>query len=468
MTPLETYLRELREIRSTGAGVEEESYYHPLITLFNELGKKLRPKVKCILQLANRGAGKPDGGLFTGDQFAKSATDPQPGQLPSRGAIEVKPTKDDAWVTAEAKQVTKYWNRYRQVLVTNYRDFVLVGQDSDGNAAVLETYRLADSEKQFWESAATPRKTDQVHGERFAEFLQRVMLHAAALSAPEDVAWFLASYARAARTRIEGLELTALASVRTALEEALGLKFEGEKGDHFFRSSLVQTLFYGIFSAWVLWFKRHLRSKSDRFDWKGAAWYLKVPMISKLFYLVADPSQLDALKLSEILDWTAQVLNRVEPAFFSRFEESHAVQYFYEPFLEAFDPELRKQLGVWYTPPEIVKYMVERVDTVLRQELHLPLGLADENVYVLDPCCGTGSYLVEVLDRIHRTLKERGEDALTVSDLKRRRKSASSASRFFPRHSWCRTSNWACSWKSSAFRFRKKATIASQCISPTP
>lgn len=93
MTPLENYLRELREIRSTGAGVEEESYYHPLATLFNELGKKLKPKVKCVLQLANRGAGKPDGGLFTADQFAKSASEPQPGQIPSRGAVEIKPTK---------------------------------------------------------------------------------------------------------------------------------------------------------------------------------------------------------------------------------------------------------------------------------------------------------------------------------------------------------------------------------------
>jgi hypothetical protein len=48
--------------------------------------------------------------------------------------------------------------------------------------------------------------------------------------------------------------------VRTALEEALGLKFEGEKGEHFFRSSLVQTLFYGVFSAWVLWSKQASRS----------------------------------------------------------------------------------------------------------------------------------------------------------------------------------------------------------------
>ncbi len=417
---LETYLRELREIRSTGAGVEEESYYHPLATLLDELGKKLKPKVKCILQLANRGAGKPDGGLFTAEQFEKiSEAAPLPGQLPARGAIEIKPAKDDAWVTAEAKQVTKYWNRYRQVLVTNYRDFVLVGQDFDGNAAVLETYRLAENEKAFWKAAASPRATAEKQNDRFVEYLQRVMRHAAPIASPEDVAWFLASYARDALASIRDVELSALAAVRAALEEALGLKFEGGKGEHFFRSSLVQTLFYGIFSAWVLWSRHNLAASRKRFDWRLTAWSLRVPMICRLFSLVADPHQLDALKLSEVLNWTGAVLTRVDRAsFFSKFEESHAVQYFYEPFLEAFDPELRKQLGVWYTPPEVVKYMVERVDTVLRQELGLALGLADKNVYVLDPCCGTGSYLVEVLDRIHRTLRGRGEDGFTVSDVK--------------------------------------------------
>jgi predicted helicase len=75
-------------------------------------------------------------------------------------------------------------------------------------------------------------------------------------------------------------------------------------------------------------------------------------------------------------------------------------------------------LGVWFTPPEIVRYMVERVDTVLREELELPDGLADPNVYVLDPCAGTGSYLVEVLKRIAATLQENGGDALVAHDLK--------------------------------------------------
>jgi hypothetical protein len=420
MTPLETYLRDLNEIRSTGAGVEETSYYPALSNLLNEAGKRLKPRVRCVINLANRGAGLPDGGLFTAEQFQKASdAEPLPGQKPARGAIEVKPVKDDAWRTADGEQVSRYWRNYRQVLVTNYRDFVLVAQDAEGNAAKLEPFRLADSERAFWAAARHPRALSEKVGARFEEYLLRVMRHAAQLAAPEDVAWLLASYARDARARIEHVELPALATVRTALEEALGLKFEGEKGEHFFRSSLVQTLFYGVFSAWVLWAKRNAPTSKARFDWRTAAWYLRVPMISKLFQLVADPLELEALKLTEVLDWAGLVLNRVDRAsFFDKFQESHAVQYFYEPFLEAFDPELRKELGVWYTPPEIVKYMVERVDTVLRHELGLPLGLADKNVYVLDPCCGTGSYLVEVLNRIHDTLKERGQDDLTPSDLK--------------------------------------------------
>ena len=101
-----------------------------------------------------------------------------------------------------------------------------------------------------------------------------------------------------------------------------------------------------------------------------------------------------------------------------RFEDEHAVQYFYEPFLEAYDPELRKSLGVWYTPPEIVKYQVARVHQVLREELNLPDGLADPNVIVLDPCCGTGAYLVEVLKRIGEHQREKYGDALVGNDVK--------------------------------------------------
>jgi type ISP restriction-modification system protein/N-6 DNA methylase len=420
MTPFETYLTSLREIRSSGEAVDETSYYVPLANFFNEIGKSLNTRVHCVLQLKNRGAGNPDGGFFTKDQLKKGiAEEKSLPQNPARGVIEIKPTSDDAWVTAEGEQVSRYWGKYRLVLVTNYRDFVIVGQDPSGKPVKLESYRLAASEKEFWNATAHPKKTADVHEVTFAEYARRVMLHAAPLVAPEDLASFLASYARDALARIGSHELPALATVRKALEEALGVAFQGEKGEHFFRSTLVQTLFYGIFSGWVLWSKQLKPASKDLFDWRLTAHYLRVPVLRKLFYVVADPGQLKDLNLSEILDWTSAVLNRVDrPVFFSKFEEAHAVQYFYEPFLQAFDPELRKQLGVWYTPPEIVQYMVARVDTVLREELNLPDGLAHKNVYVLDPCCGTGSYLIEVLNRIHKTLKERGDDALLAADLK--------------------------------------------------
>ena len=416
----EAYFKDLRDIHQTGGGVKEESYYGSLANLLNAIGKSLKPQVRCIIQLINRGAGHPDGGLFTKEQWDQgNEQTPLLGQVPARGVIEIKPTSDDTWVTAESAQVSKYWKKYQLVLVTNYRDFVLVGKDQNGNPFKLEAYRLATSETDFWMKAAHPKKFAQEHGETFIEYLRRTMLQAAPVSSPRDLAWFLASYARTASARIEGKDIPAMKSVRSALEAALGLKFEGDKGEHFFRSTLVQTIFYGLFSAWVLWSKKRPNTSTDYFDWRTAVWHLQVPVMQALFGQIVTPAHVGPLDLEDTLDWASSTLNRVDRAsFFNTFEEGKAVQYFYEPFLEAFDPELRKQLGVWYTPPEIVQYMVARVDTVLREELNIADGLADPSVFVLDPCCGTGSYLVEVLRHIHQTLKSRGADALLASDLK--------------------------------------------------
>jgi Type ISP C-terminal specificity domain/N-6 DNA Methylase len=417
---VETYLHELVRIRSTGAGVPETSYYSALSNLLNEVGHHLSPPVVCVMQLANQGAGSPDGGLFTQDQLRKGV-ETAPGQLPARGAIEVKPTRDDAWLVSDSTQVSKYWNKYRLVLVTNYRDFLLLGEDSAGRPHKLEAFRLAENENAFWTAASTPRKTSKLIGERFADYLKRIMLHSAKLADPEDVAWFLASYAREAKARIETKNLPSLAGLREALEKSLGLKFEGQRGERFFISTLVQTLFYGVFSAWILWYKQNVRqSSSSRFDWRGTAWLLHVPMVKELFDQIATPTRLGELELVEVLNWTEAVLNRVsQKEFFKRFEEQHAVEYFYEPFLEQFDPVLRKELGVWYTPKEVVRYSVARIDKVLREELDVEDGFANPRVYVLDPGNGTGSYLVEVLHTIAETLKEKGADALIAADLKR-------------------------------------------------
>ncbi len=416
---IETFFTDLRDTHLSGVGVKETSYYPYLANLLNTLGKKLKPRVRCIIHPHSIGAGLPDGALITTDQKS-SAEDPlADGLVPSRGVVEIKSPEADASATANSEQVKKYVAKYGLVLVSNLREFIIVGR-VDGQPRQLEKFSIAESASDFWKLTASPKTLYDSIGVTFHEYLIRVLLHAAPLAAPREVAWFLASYARDAKARIDTrADLPGLASLRSALEEALGLKFAGKDGEHFFRSSLVQTLFYGVFSAWVLWSKRPTTGPKNKFNWHEAAWSLHVPMIRTLFDQLATPTKLQSLGLEEVLDWTQTALNRVDRvAFFSNFEEHHAVQYFYEPFLAAYDPVLRKRLGVWFTPPEIVRYMVSRIDQVLRHDLDVHDGFADPNVFVLDPCCGTGAFLVEVLLHIERSLKASGGDALTAEDVK--------------------------------------------------
>ena len=251
------------------------------------------------------------------------------------------------------------------------------------------------------------------------------MRHAAPLDEPKDLAWFLAAFAREARQRLKDGDPARLRQLREALEETLGVRFEGEKGGRFLRATVVQTLFYGVFSAWVLW---HRDNPSDEggpaFRWRDAPDYLQLPVMRVLFEHVGTTSFLDNTHLRDLLDRTNLVLARVNRArFFGKFAEAEAIQYFYEPFLEAYDPQLRKELGVWYTPPEVVRYMVARVDWALRTQLGLPDGLpdglADERVVVLDPCCGTGAFLVEVLRHLAATLEAQGAGALRAEQLRK-------------------------------------------------
>ena len=422
-TAVETYLDDLRRIRASGGATGERSSYGPLASLLNAVGATLKPRVFCVGELADQGAGHPDFGLYTAKQVQRGR--PREGQAPERGVVEVKSAHEDLRAPAVREQVTRYWGRYRLVLVTNLREFGLVGPDPDGGEAMLESFRLAESEEAFDRRLEHPRAFARAVGAGLGEYLSRALSHRAALAEPKDLAWLLASYARDGLARVEAAgDAPSLKAVRSALEDALGVRFEGERGARFFRSTLVQTLFYGVFSAWVLWARAGAAGGTPhpaggaghdtaRFSWREAVWHLRAPVLRALFQQLSDPGRLQPLGLVEVLDWTAAALDRVDrEAFFSRFNEGEAVPYFYEPFLEAFDPDLRKQLGVWYTPAEVVRYMVARVDRALKDDLDIPEGLAAENVYVLDPCCGTGAYLAEVLRRIAANLEGQGIGAL--------------------------------------------------------
>ena len=381
-------------------GTPELSHYTALDNLFDAVGDQLTPSVRAVVHYSETGSGQPDLGFFSADNSD-----------PDRGVVEVKGADADLDALIASEQVHSYWQTRKLVLVTNLRQFALVGQDGDGAKTTLERYSLADSAADFDDLLQHRTRAANRHGVALGEYLLRVMSHRSTISEPRDLARLLASYARDALQRVEQAaeEEDSLATIREAIEQALGMSFEGEDGGRFFRSTLVQTLFYGVFAAWVLWARA---GESKRFTWDDTRKYLRAPVLRMLFHQITDPGRLERLGLDEVLNWTEAALDRVDrDAFLTRFSEGEAVQYFYEPFLEAFDPKLRKDLGVWYTPREVVRYMVARVDRALRDDLGIDKGLADERVYVLDPCCGTGAFLVETLRRIAETEQASGGGA---------------------------------------------------------
>lgn len=68
--------------------------------------------------------------------------------------------------------------------------------------------------------------------------------------------------------------------------------------------------------------------------------------------------------------------------------------YFYEDFLAAYDPKLRKDYGVYYTPREVVEFQVRLASELLQKRFGKKLGFADDGVVFLDPAVGTGTYPV--------------------------------------------------------------------------
>ncbi|GAC1356482.1 MAG: hypothetical protein NVSMB34_10690 [Variovorax sp.] len=249
--PLAVFLAAVHGVHMSGSGTKETLYYTAIDNLLGGIGDTLKPKVRCVMQLKNLGAGNPDGGLFTADQFDRKTERPKNSAAPARGVVEVKSPGESVDFTAATVQVAKFWDRYRLVLVTNLRDWLLIGE-RDGQRVPLERYTLAASEPVFWQLAAHPLQAQQQRGAAFADFLARVMLRAAPLGEPKDLAWLLASYAREAAHRIEFARPVAkqqLAALEQSLESTLGVSFNAKDGEHFFRSTLVQTLFYGVFAA---------------------------------------------------------------------------------------------------------------------------------------------------------------------------------------------------------------------------
>jgi hypothetical protein len=203
MHVLETYLARLHEVRATERGTPELSYRAALENLLKAVGSGLDRAVQATAELGDTGAGRPDFGLF----------DSRSGDL--RGAVEVKPVADDTPQTADGRQVARYWKHYGCVLVTNYRDFLLVVKEpGDKMPRVEGSYRLAADEDSFWR--ATPHALANQHGEGLLDFLAGAMTRTSPISRPAHLAADLARHAREAKRRLAEHDISAVQPLQNA------------------------------------------------------------------------------------------------------------------------------------------------------------------------------------------------------------------------------------------------------------
>ena len=168
-----------------------------------------------------------------------------------------------------------------------------------------------------------------------------------------------------------------------------------------FADMFAQTLAYGLFAA------RVHAPPGKPFSRELAAFNLPKtnPFLRKLFAEIAGVDMPDSIAWA--VDDIVELLKHADMAeiltdFGKGKGKEDPVVHFYETFLAAYDPRLREVRGVYYTPEPVVSYIVRSIDHLLKSRFNRPKGLADENTLILDPACGTGTFLYFVIDEIRR------------------------------------------------------------------
>ena len=140
----------------------------------------------------------------------------------------------------------------------------------------------------------------------------------------------------------------------------------------------------------------------------------------------------DELGVSEVVELLNDaIMEDVVRDFGDRNPQEDPVIHFYEHFLADYDKKKKVERGVFYTPRPVVSFIVRSVDELLRTEFGLSDGLADTTtwgamaerhedlkipsgtspnqafVQILDPATGTGTFLVETIDLIHKTMADK-------------------------------------------------------------
>ena len=262
-----------------------------------------------------------------------------------------------------------------------------------------------------------------------------ILRHREVIATSRDLSIRLAELARAIRDRIKTAlthenERGPLTKLMKAFQEALVHDLDPNG----FADMYAQTIAYGLLSA------RITNPTGGTADDLHLQMPVTNPFLKELMETflkvggrrgkAGGPGiDFDELGVSEVVDLLDDAnMEAVVRDFGDKNPQEDPVIHFYELFLKEYDAKKRMQRGVFYTPRPVVSYIVRSVDELLRTEFSLADGLADtatwgemakrhkdlkipegvspdqDFVQILDPATGTGTFLVEVIDLIHKKL----------------------------------------------------------------
>ena len=258
--------------------------------------------------------------------------------------------------------------------------------------------------------------------------------HREVISTSKQLSERLAELARAICDRIRtALAIETEAGPLTQLMKAFQTALVHDLDEAGFADMYAQTIAYGLLSARITDPAR--RTADDLAAHMRTNPFLKELMETFLRVggrrgKAGGPGiDFDELGVSEVVELLDQAnMEAVVHDFGDRNSQEDPVIHFYEHFLDAYDKKQKVKRGVFYTPRPVVSYIVRSVDELLRSEFGLTDGLADTTtwgemakryeglripnaispaqdfVQILDPATGTGTFLVEAIDLIHKTL----------------------------------------------------------------
>ncbi|MDO8438416.1 MAG: type ISP restriction/modification enzyme [Nitrosomonadaceae bacterium] len=323
------------------------------------------------------------------------------------GYVEAKDVGLNLDDVENSEQLKRYRASLRNLILTDYLEFRLYR-----NGELTLTARLAKWQKNGV-LKAEPDGAEQLH-KLLIWFIEGEV---SSVASPKELAQRMAMLARMIHDVIklalaQSDEHDELAGQYAAFKQVLINDLLPEQ----FADMYAQTICYGLFAARC----NHIGSGFTRQN-AGADLPKTNPFLRKLFNNIAG-ADLDE-RITWVVDDLAELLARADMESVLR-DFGHAtrqhdpVVHFYETFLGAYDPKLKATRGVYYTPEPVVDYIVRSVDAILKRDFGLADGLADASrvtlkrpkqqgkgeepyqthrVQILDPACGTGTFLHAVV-----------------------------------------------------------------------